>query len=151
MSDFPSVPDVIIEEETNIDVVVIAPRKRRRDEDIIMPSTDGKLTITVYIISVNKETLAFSQTKKSLKIELNQSGRYLSRIDMDDARNNIEPPTINASVLHSLVISHFGELAQNVLNQIKVGSDPQNSSKLSNTNNPEYNVRFSNSCIHSFT
>lgn len=129
MNDFPTVPDASIEDDANTDVLVIAPRKRRRDVDIVVPPTDGQLTINVNIIGISKDTMAFSQKKRCITISIKQAGRHLSRVDIDDARNNVELPKINASVLHSLVINYFGEEAQDILDQIKAGRVPKNSSK----------------------
>ena len=85
-------------------------RKRRRDVDIVVPPTDGQLTINVNIIGISKDTMAFSQKKRCITISIKQAGRHLSRVDIHDARNNVELPKINASILHSLVINYFGDV-----------------------------------------
>jgi hypothetical protein len=126
------------------EVVVIAPRKRkqRSGEEVVAPPTDGDLIITVHIISVNAASTAFSKTKKNITFTVKNAGEALQNVDHNNAINNLALPTISAQAVHEMVINYFGGLARENLEKIRTGNEPRLLSKLLNTTNPDFHVRF---------
>lgn len=136
-SDSDDAPVGILESD---DVVVIAPKRRKKGEEEAKPPTDGILTIAIHIISISPVTSNFSKTLRNVSFEVKDAARFLSEIDPVDASNNLVLPKIGAEILHRLVISYFGEKAQDALYKISTGLEPRLMSKAQNTTNPQYNV-----------
>jgi hypothetical protein len=90
------------------EVVVIAPRKRKqRSGEDVAPPTDGDLTITVHIISVNA-----ASTKKNITFTVKNAGEALQNVDHYNAIKNLALPTVSAQAVHEMVINYLGGVAR---------------------------------------
>ena len=88
------------------DIVVLTKRQK-----LPPPSTDGDLEVTVHIFSVNQQSTAFTTTKRHLSFVVTDCAKYLIKHNIEDATKNIHLPRIDASIIHEMVINHFGTLA----------------------------------------
>lgn len=106
------------------------------------PPIDGELTITVHIISVNQQSTAFSKTKRHISVTIQDAAKYLLNYSADNLNLNDHLPRVDASIIHELVISYFGNAARSMLEKIKQGAETQVPINGKNTSNPEYDVSY---------
>ena len=124
---------------SDLDVQVLPAQKKIRVETL-KPPADGILNITVHIISINHSNTAFSKTKKSISFEVENAGSFFVNFDMIDHTKNIALANIRASSIHSIVISHFGSIATDVIGRVQGGQEPRLLTSLQNSTNPHFNV-----------
>jgi hypothetical protein len=92
----------------------------------------------VHIIPVNAASTAFSKTKNITFIVKND-GEALQNVDH---YNSLALPTISAQAVHEMVINYFGGVARENLEKIRTENEPRLLSKLLNTTNSDFHVRF---------
>lgn len=124
------------------DVVVLPSKASKRGSTEQIPPSDGNLIITVHIISANATASSFSKTKRNISFEVPNAAKFLSNFDTEDPSKNLEHPNISATMVHEMVINHFGEAASHFLDKVKSGDAPRLLNKAQNTTNPEYNVSY---------
>ena len=94
----------------DVEIVVVQSKKQK----LPPPPSDGELHVTVHIISVNAQASAFSKSKRNTTFVVTDCAKYLMNHNSEDPTKNTQLPRIDASIIHEMVISHFGALAKTV-------------------------------------